>query len=99
MDLDVEPIGDRTKVRFEGVREAIELQDVGFRYGCRGPVLDGLNLRIPAGRTVAIVGESGSGKSTLLKLLMGFYVPTAGRPPIHGAGLPDLGRGALGGAV
>ena len=40
MDLEVEPIGDRKKVTFEGVREAIELQDVGFRYGCRGPVLE-----------------------------------------------------------
>ena len=36
------------------------------------------DLRIPAGKTVAIVGESGSGKSTLLKLLMGFYAPTEG---------------------
>src|SRR6185436_5148245 len=44
LDLDVEPIGDRTKVKFEGVREAVELKDVGFRYGCRGPVLDRLNL-------------------------------------------------------
>ena len=41
-------------------------------------MLEQLNLRIPAGKTVAIVGESGSGKSTLLKLLMGFYAPTEG---------------------
>ena len=51
---------------------------MSFRYGCRANVLDELNLRIPAGETVAIVGESGCGKSTLLKLLMRFYDPTDG---------------------
>src|SRR5262249_1646707 len=95
MDLEVEPIGDCQKVRFERVRQAIELQEVGFRYGCRGPVLDQLNLRIPPGRTVAIVGESGSGKSTLLKLLMGFYSPTAGRILIDGVDLGDFELASL----
>jgi ATP-binding cassette, subfamily C, bacteriocin exporter len=99
MDLEAEPIGDRNKVRFEGVREAIELQDVGFRYGCRGLVLDRLNLRIPAGRTVAIVGESGSGKSTLLKLLMGFYSPTAGRILIDGVDIGDFELASLRGGI
>ena len=97
MDLEAEPIGDRNRVRFEGVREAIELQDVGFRYGCRGDVLDRLNLRIPAGKTVAIVGESGSGKSTLLKLLMGFYSPTEGRILIDGVDLAGLRAGVAAG--
>jgi ATP-binding cassette, subfamily C, bacteriocin exporter len=99
MDLEVEPIGDRKKVMFEGVREAIELQDVGFRYGCRGPVLEQLNLRIPAGRTVAIVGESGSGKSTLLKLLMSFYSPTAGRILIDGVDIRDFELASLRGGI
>src|SRR3954464_3801174 len=95
MDLEAEPIGDRNRVRFEGVREAIELRDVGFRYGCRGDVLDRLNLRIPAGRTVAIVGESGSGKSTLLKLLTAFYSPTTGRVLIDGVDTRDFELASL----
>src|SRR5262249_57186092 len=99
MDLEVEPIGDRKKVTFEGIREAIELQDAGFRYGRRGPVLDGLNLRIPSGRTVAIVGESGSGKSTLLKLLMSFYGPTAGRILIDGVDIRGFELASLRGRV
>ena len=47
MDLEVEPIGDRKKARFEGVREAIELQDVGFRYGCRANVLEAVEPAHP----------------------------------------------------
>jgi ABC-type bacteriocin/lantibiotic exporter with double-glycine peptidase domain len=58
------------------VRDAIELHEVCFHYGCRSNVLEHVSLCIPAGKTVAIVGESGSGKSSLLKLLMGFYAPT-----------------------
>jgi ATP-binding cassette, subfamily C, bacteriocin exporter len=95
MDMQVEELGDERKVVFRGVRDAIELHDVGFRYGSRGAVLGGLNLRIPAGRTVAIVGESGSGKSTILKLLMGFYVPTEGRITIDGLNMQDFGLRSL----
>jgi HlyB family type I secretion system ABC transporter len=95
MDLEVEPLGDTRGARFTGVRDAIGLRGVGFRYGCRADVLKGLDLRIPAGRTVAVVGESGSGKSTLLKLLMGFYEPTEGQVLIDGVDLRDFELGSL----
>ena len=95
MDLEAESIGDAGKVRFAGVRDAIELRGVGFRYGCRAAVLTGLDLRIPAGQTVAIVGESGSGKSTLLKLLMGYYEPTEGRILADGVDLRDFELASL----
>jgi ATP-binding cassette subfamily B protein len=49
LDLEVERLADDKKVAFRGVREAIELRGVGFRYGCRAAVLGGLDLRIPAG--------------------------------------------------
>ena len=62
-------------------------------------MLDRVNLRIPAGKTVAIVGESGSGKSTLLKLLMGFYAPTAGRVLIDGVDLRDFDLASLRGRI
>jgi ATP-binding cassette subfamily B protein len=90
LDLEAEPLGDPKRAKFAGVRESIELRGVGFRYGCRAPVLEGLDLRIPAGRTVAIVGESGSGKSTLLRLLMGFYAPTEGQVLVDGVDLRDV---------
>lgn len=89
LDIEAEKVGDRRQVAFRGVQTALELHDVSFRYGCRANVLDKINLRIPAGKTVAVVGESGSGKSTLLKLLMGFYQPTEGRLRIDGVDLHD----------
>jgi ATP-binding cassette subfamily B protein len=85
-----EPLEDDRKVRLAGLREGIELREVSFRYGCRGNVLEKVDLRVPAGKTVAIVGESGSGKSTLLKLLLGFYAPTEGRLLFDGVDLGDL---------
>jgi ATP-binding cassette subfamily B protein len=95
LDRDTEPAGAAGKVKFPGVRQAIELKDVSFKYGCRSNVLNALNLRIPAGKTVAIVGESGSGKSTLLKLLMGFYPPTEGRIVADGVDLQDFELASL----
>ena len=95
LDQEVEPIGDARKAGFAGVRDAIELRGAGFRYSCRGDVLNGLDLRIPAGKTVAIVGESGSGKSTLLKLLTGFYEPTEGRILIDGVDMRDFELSSL----
>jgi ATP-binding cassette subfamily B protein len=95
LDLEAEPLGAGRGAAFGGVRDAFELRGVGFRYGCRAHVLEGLDLRIPAGKTVAIVGESGSGKSTLLKLLMGYYAPTEGRVVIDGVDLRDYELGSL----
>jgi ATP-binding cassette subfamily B protein len=95
LDQEVEPLGDDRKVAFAEVRQAVELCDLSFRYGCRANVLDHVNLRIPAGRTVAIIGESGSGKSTLLKLLMGYYLPTEGSLRIDGVDIRDLQLGSL----
>jgi ATP-binding cassette subfamily B protein len=90
LDLDVEVLEDRRKLRFETVQSALELRDVSFRYGTGRMVLEGLNVCIPAGKTVAFVGESGGGKSTLLKLLMGFYAPSAGRVLVDGVDLADF---------
>jgi ABC-type multidrug transport system fused ATPase/permease subunit len=42
-------------------------------------VLDGINLKLKAGETVALVGESGSGKSTIVSLILRFYDPAAGQ--------------------
>lgn len=87
-----QPTGDGTPARI-GTRLAtgIDLIGLGFTYpGTQRPVLSGVDLRIPAGTTVAVVGENGAGKSTLVKLLCGFYRPTEGRIEIDGTDLDSL---------
>jgi ATP-binding cassette subfamily B protein len=63
----------------ERLREGIRFEGVSFAYpGTEQPVLEALDLFLPAGSTVAIVGENGAGKTTLVKLLSRFYEPTTG---------------------
>ena len=63
----------------------VQFVDVAFRYSeDQDPILNGVNLEIPAGSFVGLVGGSGSGKSTLLKLLPRFYRPSQGRVLVDG---------------
>ncbi|MFD9026043.1 ABC transporter ATP-binding protein [Streptomyces parvulus] len=71
----------------------IAFEDVRFSYGAEDDTeeaLTGIDLRIPAGQTVAFVGETGAGKSTLVKLVARFYDPTGGRVTVDGHDLRDL---------
>ncbi|MER7191844.1 ABC transporter ATP-binding protein [Streptomyces flaveolus] len=72
------------------LRGEIAFENVRFRYGDEEEALTGIDLRIPAGQTVAFVGETGAGKSTLVKLVARFYDPTAGRVTADGRDLRDL---------
>lgn len=72
------------------LRGEIAFEDVDFAYGDEEDALTGIDLRIPAGQTVAFVGETGAGKSTLVKLVARFYDPTSGRVTADGADLRAL---------
>ena len=72
------------------LRGEIAFEDVRFAYGDGEEALDGIDLAIPAGQTVAFVGETGAGKSTLVKLVARFYDPTGGRVTVDGTDLRDL---------
>ncbi|MFC5804135.1 ABC transporter ATP-binding protein [Streptomyces formicae] len=72
------------------LRGEIAFEDVSFAYGGDEEALSGIDLRIPAGQTVAFVGETGAGKSTLVKLVARFYDPSSGRVTADGADLRDL---------
>ena len=78
------------------IRGEIELDGVRFSYGRdAGVALDGIDLHVPAGQTVALVGETGAGKSTLAKLVARFYDPQEGRVLVDGHDLRDLSSSAL----
>jgi ATP-binding cassette, subfamily C, bacterial CydD len=67
---------------------AVRLEGVSFAYPSRpGLVLDGLDLELPPGVTVALVGASGSGKSTIASLLLRLAEPAAGRVSVGGVDL------------
>jgi ATP-binding cassette subfamily B protein len=74
----------------KSLRGEIAFEDVRFAYGDDEEALGGVDLRIPAGQTVAFVGETGAGKSTLVKLVARFYDPTGGRVTVDGSDLRDL---------
>ncbi|TML49100.1 MAG: ABC transporter ATP-binding protein [Actinobacteria bacterium] len=73
-------------IRFEGV---------GFEYMPGRPVLEGIDLDVPPGQTIALIGHTGSGKTTLTSLVPRFYDVTAGRVTIDGADVRDLKLGSL----
>ncbi|ADV27186.1 lipid A ABC exporter family, fused ATPase and inner membrane subunits [Pseudoxanthomonas suwonensis 11-1] len=74
------------------VRGAIRFEDVRFHYAGRevAPALDGFDLEVRPGETVALVGPSGAGKSTVLSLLLRFHDPQSGRVCLDGVDLREL---------
>ena len=68
----------------------IAFQDVGFAYTHGRPVLEGVDLEIEPGRTVALIGHTGSGKTTLASLVPRFYDATEGRVTIDGTDVRDV---------
>ena len=74
----------------------LECRNVRFRYAeSPEPVLEGINLMIPANRMTAIVGRSGAGKSTLIDLLMGLMQPESGHILVDGEEITDANRMAF----
>ncbi|MGR3415119.1 ABC transporter transmembrane domain-containing protein [Pseudooceanicola nanhaiensis] len=78
-------------------RGEITFDKVRFHYPARSsaPALEGIDLTIRAGETVALVGPSGAGKSTIIQLILRFYDPQQGRVLIDGTDLAQLNRQAF----
>ena len=68
----------------------IRFRNVTFAYPGGAPVLEGFDLTIPAGSSLAIVGQNGAGKTTLAKLLCRLYDPQAGAIEVDGVDLREL---------
>jgi len=82
------PSGDRNPKGLPA--RDIRFRNVRFAYGNGAPVLDGLDLTIPAGTSLAIVGQNGAGKTTLAKLLCRLYDPQSGTIEVDGIDLRRL---------
>lgn len=79
-----------TKI-YQPITREIRFESVEFTYpGSQQPVLKGIDLVIPKGKTTALVGTSGAGKSTITDLMIRFYDPTQGRISLDGVDLRDF---------
>ena len=83
------------KETYAPLKGDIEYRDVRFHYATGPEVIHGINLKIPAGQSVAIVGETGSGKTTLANLLCRFYEPTSGSILVDGVDTKEKSLGYL----
>ncbi|NNE51361.1 MAG: ATP-binding cassette domain-containing protein [Sulfitobacter sp.] len=79
------------------VQGRITFENVAFSYPARPGIaaLDGVDLDIQPGETVAFVGPSGAGKTTIIQLILRFYDPDQGRICLDGVDLRDLARDAF----
>lgn len=73
----------------------IQFENVSFRYDENTQILDGINLFIEKGKTVALVGPSGGGKTTLCHLIPRFYEVDEGKILIDGTNIQQLDRTSL----
>lgn len=84
-------VDGQTELARESVQGTFRFEGVHFAYpGTEAAVLDGIDLEIPAGQTVAVVGPTGAGKSTVLRLVLRLHDPTQGRVSLDGVDLRDL---------
>ncbi|WP_108484770.1 ABC transporter transmembrane domain-containing protein [Oceaniglobus ichthyenteri] len=76
------------------VKGAITFDDVVFHYPARPgtAALNGVNLTVAPGETVALVGPSGAGKTTIIQLIQRFYDPDSGTITLDGMNLRDMAR-------
>jgi ATP-binding cassette, subfamily B, multidrug efflux pump len=91
-------IRDETGARDREVKGEIEFRGLNFGYDGK-PVLHSLNLRIPAGSSMAIVGPTGSGKSTLVSLIPRIYDAAPGMVLVDGRPIREFSLASLRGSV
>jgi ATP-binding cassette subfamily B protein len=101
LDLRVDITEPAEPVALDKVRGEVRFEKVGFSYdpAQERPTLDGIDLTVPAGGSLAVVGPTGSGKSTLSYLVPRLYDVTGGRVTIDGVDVRDLAFDTLAQAV
>ncbi|WP_406002222.1 ABC transporter ATP-binding protein [Streptomyces sp. NBC_00829] len=101
LDLPVDITEPEKPVRLEKARGEVRFEDVVFAYDDKQtrPTLDGIDITVPAGGSLAVVGPTGSGKSTLSYLVPRLYDVTGGRVTLDGVDVRDLDFDSLARAV
>lgn len=95
MDEACEPADADGAISAAGIRGAVSFRNVTFGYRPDKPVLQQIDLEIPAGTRVAVVGQTGSGKTTLINLLTRFYDVQEGAILLDGHDLREYRLGDL----
>ena len=96
MVIDEQDEEDRGTVEIDRVKGDVRFVDVCFSYGDEnGPVLEDINIDLPAGKTLAVVGHSGGGKSTMASLLPRFYELDSGDILIDGVSIREFTLASL----
>ena len=83
----------------DSVSGDIRFKDIEFTYPGREEVLRGIDLEVPAGKTVGLVGATGSGKTTLVRLLLRFHDPLSGTALLDGHDVRNLTLESLRGSI
>ncbi|MEU7465182.1 ABC transporter ATP-binding protein [Streptomyces griseofuscus] len=100
LDLPIDITERPRPVHLDRVKGEVRFEEVGFRYDDKGgPVLDGIDVTVPAGSSLAVVGPTGAGKSTLGYLVPRLYDVTDGRVTLDGVDVRDLDFDTLARAV
>ena len=94
IDNETMVVEDKNAQNIESFSSGIEINNITFSYEDE-IVVDGLNLKIPKGKSFALVGQSGSGKSTLANLICRFYDVNSGSINVDGINIKNLKKDAL----
>ncbi|MFJ6291893.1 ABC transporter ATP-binding protein [Streptomyces griseoviridis] len=100
LDLPVDITERERPVRLDRIRGEVRFENVEFRYDDQGTaILDGIDIGVPAGGSLAVVGPTGAGKSTFGHLVPRLYDVTGGRVTLDGVDVRDLDFDTLARAV
>ena len=100
LPIDVAERDGALELPAEEIEGDVSFEHVGFRYESNGePTLRAIDLRVPAGTTLALVGETGSGKTTLAYLLARLYDVDEGAVKVDGFDVRELSHSSLAGIV
>ncbi|MFI6654516.1 ABC transporter ATP-binding protein [Streptomyces sp. NPDC050523] len=100
LDLPIDITERDNPVHLDQIKGEVRFEDVEFRYDDKGgPILDGIDVTVPAGSSLAVVGPTGAGKSTLGYLVPRLYDVSGGRVTLDGVDVRDLDFDTLARAV